>query len=165
MDFSASMNDDSSLKSGLGLTQAENSLDAMWDSLVAADPKWPRTNESKFLAGGFGEINSYSGTYISSYDTDTIYQLLRLDEENANGKMVFPFPQSGRKSDGSPRAKRSDYNSKYQWENYIRFVKYKRGAYRKRYGYRTLMDYLQERRYGARYSEDLWRTPHYPFIA
>ena len=39
------------------------------------------------------------------------------------------------------------------------------GAYRKRYGYRTLMDYLQEQRYHSNQSEDLWRTPHYPFHA
>jgi len=27
------------------------------------------------------------------------------------------------------------------------------------------MDYLQEKKYKAKYSEDLWRTPHYPFHA
>ena len=45
------------------------------------------------------------------------------------------------------------------------FVKNKGGTYNKRYGYRTLMDYFQERRYGRTSSEDLWRTPHYPFHA
>ena len=27
------------------------------------------------------------------------------------------------------------------------------------------MDYMQERRYGRVHSEDLWRSPHYPFHA
>jgi len=36
------------------------------------------------------------------------------------------------------------------------------GTYKQKYGYRTLMDYLQEQRYDPSQSEDLWRTPEYP---
>ena len=38
-------------------------------------------------------------------------------------------------------------------------------TYKKRYGYRTLMDYLQQNGKTPTESEDLWRTPHYPFHA
>jgi hypothetical protein len=36
---------------------------------------------------------------------------------------------------------------------------------KRKYGYRTLMDYFQEQTYDRSLSEDLWRTPHYPVQA
>ncbi len=165
LDFSASMNDDSSLNSSLGQSQAEQSLDAMWDALQAADPKWPGGSTSKFTATGFGEVDSYYGTYHSSSDTNTIYNALRLNETDSSGNLKYPFPQAGRYSSGLPKSKPSDSTSAWRWKDYIKHVKNKSGTYRKRYGYRTLMDYFQEKRYGANLSEDLWRTPHYPFHA
>ncbi len=165
LDFSASMNDDSSLRSSLGQTQAENSLDDMWDSLIAADPKWPGTTESKFPTTGFGDVDSYAGTYISSSTTSDIRSLLGLNENNPDGSRMYPFPQAGRYSSGELKNKPSDSTSDALWNGYIKFVKKKSGSYKKKYGYRTLMDYLQESRYSASSSEDLWRTPHYPFHA
>jgi len=165
LDFSASMNDDSSLRSGLGLTQAENSLDAMWDSLVAADPVWPGTSDSKFPATGFGSINSYAGTYVSSSDTSTIRNVLGLNENNPDGSRKYPFPQAGTYSSGLPKNKPSNSTSNSRWNSYISYVKSHNTPYKKKYGYRSLMDYMQERRYSYSYSEDLWRTPHYPFHA
>ncbi|MCG8450698.1 MAG: VWA domain-containing protein, partial [Pirellulales bacterium] len=165
LDFSASMNDDSSLKSGLGQSQAEQSLDLMWDTLVDADPQFRGTNQSKFPATGFGLINSYYGTYISSSNTYHIRNALGLDKNNPDGSRKYPFPQAGRYSSGNEKYKPSNSTSDWFWNGYIQFVKYKSGTYRKRYGYRTLMDYLQEQRFGRAYSEDLWRTPHYPFHA
>ena len=167
LDFSASMNDDSSIKSfsSLGQSQVEASLDAMWDALQDADPKWPGTSDSKFPTTGFGEIDSYYGTYLSSSDTDTIYNELRLDEVDDAGNMKYPFPQAGRYSSGLPKSKPSDSTSQSQWRSYIGYVKGRSGTYGKRYGYRSLMNYFQESRYQSVYSEDLWRTPHYPFHA
>ncbi|MEO2048965.1 MAG: vWA domain-containing protein [Pirellulales bacterium] len=167
LDFSASMNDDSSIKSfnKLGQTEVEASLEAMWDALRTADPKWPGTSTSKFLAGGFGEINSHYGTYVSSRNTDTIYAALRLDEVDSSGKMLYPFPQAGRYSSGLPKSKPSDSTSRSRWRSYIGYVKSNGDSYKKRYGYYSLMNYLQEKRYSASNSEDLWRTPHYPFHA
>ncbi len=165
LDFSASMNDDSSLRSGLGETQAENSLDAMWDALVAADPQWPGTSDSKFPSTGFGDVDSYAGTYVSSSDTSTIRNTLGLNENNSDGSRKYPFPQSGRNSNGTPKNKLSNSSSDSRWNGYISFVKNKGGTYKKKYGYRTLMDYMQESRYSSSKSEDLWRTPHYPFHA
>ena len=167
LDFSASMNDDSSMRSfgSLGQSNVEASLDGMWDSLIAADPKWPGTSESKFPTTGFGLVDSYDGTYLSSSNTDTIFAQLGLDAQNSDGTPVYPFPQAGRNSNGTPKSRPSYSTSRSRWKDYIKHVKGKSGTYKKRYGYRTLMDYLQEKRYGSRQSEDLWRTPHYPFHA
>jgi hypothetical protein len=58
------------------------------------------------------------------------------------------------------------------WNRYIDFVKnHPNTNYRKKYGYRTLMDWLQQKAtngYTPRdrvNSEDMWRTPHYPMHA
>lgn len=164
LDFSGSMNDDSSLKSSLGQSQAEAQLDAMWDALVTANPTWPGTSISKFPASGFGGVNSYYGTYISSTNTTTIRNSLGLSD-NVDGSRKYPFPQAGRYSSGAPKPKPNNSTSDSLWNGYINYVKNRSGTYKKRYGYRTLMDYFQERKYDRPYSEDLWRTPHYPFHA
>jgi Flp pilus assembly protein TadG len=163
LDVSASMNDDSSLGSGLGQAQAESLLDGMWSGLVAANPKFPGTSTSKFPATGLGGINSYSGTYVSSSTTSTILSTLQLNQNDATGKRKFPFPQAGRNADGSPKNRPSNSTSDTLWNGYINYVKGLSGPYNKRYGYRTLMHYLQEERFDPSESEDLWRTAHYPF--
>lgn len=164
IDVSASMNDDSSLRSPLGQSEAEQLLDGMWDALVEADPKWPGTSQSKFPSTGFGAIDSYYGTYISSNNTSSIRYYLGLNENEGYSRR-YPFPQAGRYSSGAPKGKPSNSTSDSLWNGYIHYVKNLSGTYRKRYGYRTLMDYLQEHRYDPSDSEDLWRTPHYPFHA
>ncbi|MBX3425834.1 MAG: VWA domain-containing protein [Pirellulales bacterium] len=164
LDVSASMNDDSSLISSLGQSQAEQLLDGMWNSLVAANPKFPGTSQAKFPSTGFGQVKSYYGTYVSSTDTATILSTLQLNQ-NASGVRKFPFPQAGRYSNGSPKNKPSNSASDTLWNGYINYVKGLSGTYNRRYGYRTLMDYLQAQRFDPSQSEDLWRTPHYPFHA
>jgi len=165
LDVSASMNDDSSFNSSLSTSQVITLLDGMWDSLVAADPKWPGTATSKFPSTGFGTVNSYYGTYVSSTDTATVRNTLGLNT-NVSGNRKYPFPQSGRNSDGTPKNKPSNSTSDSLWNGYIGWVKnHSNSTYKKRYGYRTLMDYLQQNREDPSESEDLWRTPHYPFHA
>ena len=165
LDFSASMNDDSSLKSGLGLSQAEGLLDEMWDALQAHNPKFSNTGETKFPSTGFGNIDSYYGTYISSSNTYSIFNALGLNENNPDGSRKYPFPQAGRYNGGAEKPKLSNYTSDSRWYDYIKHVKKNSGTYKKRYGYRTLMDYFQEKRYSRTASEDMWRTPHQPFHA
>jgi len=180
LDWSSSMNDDSSIKAfdTLGQSETEDALDAMWDALVAADPTWPGTNISKFPSGGFGHIDSYYGHYVSNASTTSIFESLHLDDPDGNGNSYVPFPQAGRSDngDGLPKNMPSKSTSKTMWRDYIRYVRdnednrnaYKSGnPYRYRYGYRSLMDYFQDAgsQYKAKYSEDLWRTPHYPFHA
>ncbi len=164
LDFSASMNDDTSLVSTLPSSEVNASLDACWDALRAADPKWPGTTTSKFPATGFGSVNSYAGTSVSSTNTSTILSTLGLTT-NVSGHRKYPFPQSGRNSDGSPAAKESDSASDTLWTGYVNYVKGLSGTYNKKYGYRTLLDYLMEQRFDRSQSEDLWRTPHYPVQA
>ncbi len=167
LDFSGSMNDDSSMKSfsKLGQSNVEQALDGMWQALREADPKWPGTSESKFPAAGFGKMTTASGKYISSSNTNRIFRNLRLNRKNSDGTPKYPFPQAGKNSDGTPKSRPSYSTSESRWEDYIDYVKGLSGTYNKRYGFRTLMDYLQEKRYGNSSSEDLWRTPHYPFHA
>ena len=169
LDFSGSMNYDSQLTSSLGLTAAEGILDDMWDAMVAANPKWPGTSTSKFPAGGFGSINSYQGTYVSSTTTSTILTTLGLTQNDASGSRKYLYPQAGRSSDGLPNSKPSNATSDALWTKYVDFVKnHPKTEYRKYYGYRTLMDYLQQKTISGftprdRYtSEDMWRTPHQP---
>jgi Flp pilus assembly protein TadG len=161
LDFSASMNDDSSLNSSLGSTEAASALDAMWNALVSADPKWPGTTQSKFPSTGFGSINSYAGTYVASTTNSTIMSTLGLTT-NVAGARKYPFPQAGRNADGSPKNKPSNTTSDSLWTGYINYVKNLSGTYKRKYGYRTLMDYMQEQGFARNVSEDLWRTPHYP---
>lgn len=173
LDYSGSMNYDSQLKSSLGLTQAEELVDNMWDAIVAADPKWPDTDISKFPTDGFGGIDSYEGTYISSSDDSAVMEALGLYEENPDGSRKYPYPQSGRYTSGSdkglPKPKPSNYTSDQLWDRYIDFVQgHPKSEYRNKYGYRTLMDWMQQKSTSGytprdRYtSEDMWRTPHYP---
>jgi len=179
LDWSSSMNDDSSIKAfdTLGQSETEDALDAMWDALVAADPKWPGTNISKFPAGGLGDIDSYFGTHVSgSNSTTATYESLHLDDPDGQGNSYVPFPQAGRADSGNglPKDMPSKSDSKTMWRDYIRYVRDNEdnrsaydGDYHHRYGYRSLMDYFQDAQsqYKAKYSEDLWRTPHYPFHA
>jgi hypothetical protein len=170
LDFSGSMNYDSQLTSSLGLSTAEGLLDNIWDEIVAENPTWPGTSQSKFPSTGFGQINSKYGTYVSSSDTATIRNTLGLTQNNGDGSRKFPYPQAGRHSNGSPKSKPSNSTSDSLWNKYIDFVKnHPKTEYRKRYGYRTLMDYLQQKALSSgitprdRYtSEDMWRTPHQP---
>jgi Flp pilus assembly protein TadG len=176
LDYSGSMNYDSQLTSSLGLSQAEELLDNMWDTMVAADPKWPGTSISKFPSSGFGNLNSYAGTYISSTNDATILSTLGLTQNNADGSRKYPYPQSGRYTSGStkglPKDKPSNSTSDSLWTKYVDFVKnHPKTEYRNKYGYRTLMDWLQQKSTSGftprdRYtSEDMWRTPHQPLNA
>jgi hypothetical protein len=173
LDWSGSMNYDSWLTSSLGLSAAEEMLDGIWDSLVEANPKWPGTTASKFPSTGFGNINSYYGTYVSSTTTSTVLSTLGLNQNNSDGSRKYPYPQAGRHSSGLPKNKPSNSTSDSLWSKYIDFVKnHPKTEYRKRYGYRTLMDFLQQKALSSgitprdRYtSEDMWRTPHQPMEA
>jgi Flp pilus assembly protein TadG len=171
LDFSGSMNYDSQLTSSLGVSAAEDLLDEMWDAMVEADPVWPGTAQSKFPATGFGGINSYEGTYVANSTTSTVLSTLGLTA-NTDGSRTYPYPQAGRNSSGLPKSKPSNSTSDTLWSKYIDFVKnHPVAAYKKKYGYRTLMDWLQQKTVSSftprarANSEDMWRTPHQPMNA
>ncbi len=164
LDFSGSMSDDSELDSPVG-----HNLDDIWDTLVADNPTFPDTRASKFPSGGFGLINSYAGTHISGYsDDDDIFDALELADDDAG--TYVPFPQAGTHTSGSseglPKNQPNASTSKSKWKAYIRYVRDMGGDYNRDFGYRTLMHYLLlNGQMKHKTSEDLWRTPHYPFHA
>ncbi len=165
LDFSASMNDDSSLNSSLSMDQVEAALDNMWQEVRDSDVRWPNKPNRKKWRNRFGEIRTAEGTYISSSSTNTIFNTLNLDETNNNGVLKWPFPQSGRASDDTPNNMPSASTSENLWKDYIDYTKNLSGPYQKKYGRRTLMSYLQNSRPRTYQSEDLWRTSHYPYHA
>lgn len=175
LDFSGSMSDDSELRSIGTFSQSdvETGLDNIFNAYCESGVVWPDVAPArpKFQLA-FGEIDSAEGTYISSGDTDYIFSLLKLDERYPDnhadwpGQLKYPYPQAGRYSDGSPKGMPSEYTSRNLWKSYINYVKNLSGPYNKKYGYRTLCDFmLQNNQMKWDKSEDLWRTPHYPFHA
>ncbi len=269
LDYSGSMAFDSMFRSQtvnrLGQTAVEDGLDDIWDALVTSDVRFSDDAlTKKFPTEGFGGINSYEGVYISSGDTDTIFDQLQLggteddndddelckfyDYNNYSGLLLelgvgtynlnnmsgnvdddinsfkvpegytvtlwdfeneggwkfgpktsnvssmggsyendaewivitkegsstttatagyVPFPQEGKDSNGNLKGKPSESESETMWKDYIKFVKSNLGSwnYEKKYGYRTLMHYLIDKKKSNSQSEDLWRAPIYPHHA
>lgn len=173
LDYSGSMSYDSQYdamsSSKLGKSAVEANLDDIWDTLVASGVTYSDTGKLKFPSAGYGKINSAVGTYHSSSDSETVYYALDLDEVDSSGNLKYPFPQEGRYSSGNLKGQLKGSSHKSAWKSYISWVKsdssvYNYG-YRKKYGYRTLIGYLIERRKKNNQSEDLWRAPIYPFHA
>jgi hypothetical protein len=148
-----------------GKANVEANLDEMWNSLVNANPLFAGTSKSKFPATGFGGINSASGTYHSSTSATTVFNALNLGATDSSGNLLYPFPQAGRNSDGSFKSMPGAAASETAWKAYISHVMNlsSSSGYKRMYGYRTLMDYLMTQKPKNVNSEDLWRTPHYPF--
>jgi hypothetical protein len=110
-------------------------------------------------------MSSLAGSYVAITNPRTILRSWGLTQKDSSGNRKYPFPQAGRNSDGTPKGKPSNATSDALWTDYVSYVKSLNGAYNRKYGYRTLMSYLEQERYDPSQSEDLWRTPHYPFAA
>jgi len=171
LDYSGSMGYDSYFR-GLGATSLadiESRLDDCWQAWVDSGATFTGTSKLKFPSTGYGGINSAAGVYNSSSDSLTVFNALNLGATNPDGSLKYPFPQEGKNSDGSMKGLPSATNSKNAWLAYIDYVRtdsyVNNGGYRKKYGYRTLMSYFLSSRRANTQSEDLWRTPHYPFNA
>lgn len=173
LDYSGSMSYDSEFpamsSSKLGKAAVEDNLDNIWDTLVASGVEFSNRSKVKFPSTGFGEIDSYAGTYKSSSDAESVYYQLDLDETDSSGQLKYPFPQEGKNSSWQLYGQATGYSHKSKWMDYINWVKsdshVNSYGYKKKYGYRTLVGYLIERRKKNRQSEDLWRAPVYPFHA
>lgn len=175
LDFSGSMSDDTELRS-IGTfpqSEIEAGLDQCWDELRASKVKWPDiTPKRNKWKSKFGGIDSAEGVYISSYDDDEVFNELNLgatygkNHSKWPNQLKWPFPQAGRNSDGTPRGMLSESESEAKWKDYIDYVQSLSGTYNRKYGYRTLINYLlQNNQMKWEESEDLWRTSHYPFHA
>ncbi|TWT88172.1 von Willebrand factor type A domain protein [Pseudobythopirellula maris] len=168
LDFSGSMSDDVELRSmnKMGQSAIEDSLDLIWQQLRDSGATWPDHPGQEKFTDGFGRVDSEYGTYYNSSKTSKIMNYLNLNDRNSDGSPKYPFPQAGRYSDGTPRDRLSANSSEDHWEGYVNYVKNLSGAYNRRYGYRTLCDYLlQNNQMKWTNSEDMWRTSHYPFHA
>jgi len=171
LDYSASMNDDSTFAamSHLDAASVLSNMDDIWNTLVGSQVTFTGSSKLKFPATGFGGINSLDGVYDSSSDSATVFNTLDLGATNPDGSLKYPFPQEGKNSDGSMKGIPSATNSRNRWIEYIDYVRtdssLNSAGYRKKYGYRTLVQYLMANRPQNNLSEDLWRTPHQPFNA
>lgn len=173
LDYSGSMSYDSELAAmsyyRLGKSAVEDNLDNIWDTLVASGATYSDTGRLKFPSTGYGDIDSYEGSYKSSDNDDYVFYYLGLHETDSSGKLKYPFPQEGKNYYGNLNGEPSGNTNKNRWKDYIRWVRTDRTVsdygYRKKYGYRTLMAYLIEQRKKNDQSEDLWRAPIYPFHA
>ena len=142
LDYSGSMALDSLIDSRtvnrLGLSQVEGSLDDIWDALVASGVRFsddPAT--SKFPSAGFGGINSYEGTYISTNDTNTIFETLNLDDDGSGGSSTGDFWDSWTWEPNSyygPRWSTTDFG--YTWHKYPAGSPLATGVWRQRSGSR-----------------------------
>ena len=147
LDFSASMNDDSSLNSTLPIEPGRSRC-----STACGIRSWrptrngPARRNRNFPAPVSAASTRTTVRTFRARPQHTILSTLGLNT-NVNGHRKYPFPQAGRNSDGSPKSKPSNSTSDTLWNGYIDWVKnHSDTTYKKRYGYRTLMDYLEQKR-------------------
>jgi len=149
LDYSGSMAYDSMLYSGtvgrLGQTAVEDSLDDIWDALVAANVGFSDDSSTiKFPSDGFGGIDSYEGTYLSSSNTTTVFEALNLDDGGSSGESS----SSGNFYDSWTWEPSSSYGARwtttefgYQWRKYPSGSAYASGVWRKSSGSRYYYNY------------------------
>ena len=85
LDYSGSMAYDSLIYGNtinrLGLSQVESGLDDIWDALEDSGETFSDDSSTeKFPTDGFGDIDSYEGTYVSSNSVNTVFETLNLDD-------------------------------------------------------------------------------------
>ncbi|MCA9084904.1 MAG: VWA domain-containing protein [Planctomycetaceae bacterium] len=153
----------------LGLyTPAENYWDS-WSYSGSGDYHYTSSKVGGYYWRKYdsGTLKRRSSTYDSwSTVADTTYPYY----EPSTPEEYVPFPQEGRStSTGDLLGKPNATTSKSLWKGYINYVigdsDLNGQGYRKKYGYRTLMNYLVDMRKSNSQSEDLWRAPIYPHHA
>lgn len=83
LDYSGSMTFDSLYRSDtvnrMGASSIADNLDDVWDALTDSDVTFSDEDATaKFPSDGFGDIDSYYGTYLSSDTDDTVFDQLNL---------------------------------------------------------------------------------------
>ena len=138
------MNDDSSL--GSTLARVASSSVARRHVERAAQRRsrsGPSTTTSKFPSTGFGSINSDAGTYVSSTDTATIRSSLGLNTNVQRQPQVsVPAGRPQQRRHAEEQAQQLHQRRAVGRLHQLR-EEPSSGTYKKKYGYRTLMDYLQ----------------------
>lgn len=159
---------------GLGGTPGDTDyyLDWTWTNgygdgahyfLIEGQYRWEKYLSGPYANGVWRIKSNFTGGWWNPPDSEAPgYNVA------SSGSGYVPFPQEGTGNDGYLKGKPSESESEDLWEGYINYV---RGhnlssyGYRKRYGYRTLMQYLIVSRRENSKSEDLWRAPIYPHHA
>lgn len=156
----------------LGIYQPENRYYYSWSLNTSGDDYYFITsggyNWRRFTQGSFSGQLRRKLTTSSTWST--------VAETTAPGyfptvpESCIPWPQEGKSTTTALRLGKPSISTSYsRWIAYIDYVRTDSSlntqGYRKRYGYRTLMQYLMTSRPSNFQSEDLWRTPHYPFHA
>ncbi|MEZ6126374.1 MAG: VWA domain-containing protein [Planctomycetaceae bacterium] len=121
-------------------------------------------------SGGYQYRKYNSGTlkrrWGSSGSWSTVADTVAPGYFESTPEEYVPFPQEGKNNNGTLKGKPSASESNSLWTGYISYVKgnsLNSQGYSKKYGYRTLMQYLINSRKANDQSEDLWRAPIYPF--
>ncbi len=93
LDYSRSMNFDSlPYYSSLNSGDVQNNLDNIYDELAASGAYYSDDSSTlKFPAGGWGEIDSYAGTYVYDSDKDDIYDALDLESDSDEGVRSYDY--------------------------------------------------------------------------
>lgn len=156
----------------LGIYQPENRYYYSWSLNTSGDDYYFTTsggyNWRRFTQGTFsGQLRrklTTSSTWTTVAETTAPGYFPTVPES------CIPWPQEGKNTTTGLRLGKPSLSTSYsRWIAYIDYVRTDSSlntqGYRKRYGYRTLMQYLMTSRPANSQSEDLWRTPHYPFHA
>jgi Flp pilus assembly protein TadG len=140
LDYSGSMAYDSLIYSStinrLGLTAVESGLDDIWDALSTSGASFSdAATIEKFPSTGFGGIDSYEGTYISSNSVSTVFETLNLDDGGPGSGEETSEPTGNYWDDWT-----YEYSSYYGW----RYTTYAYGYYWRKYP-------------SGQYSSGVWR--------
>lgn len=133
LDYSGSMSFDSIFRQDtinrLGIPAIEQNLSDMWDTLVTSDVRFsddPSTK--KFPAEGFGNINSDTGTYVSSSSTDSIFDALELG--GSGGETTYYYDSWTWTNGYGDGAHWYKIVGQYRWEKYPESSPYSSGVWR-----------------------------------
>ncbi|MCP4505505.1 MAG: hypothetical protein GY826_03820, partial [Fuerstiella sp.] len=114
--------------SRLGLTGVTDGLDDIWDALVTSDVRFSDDSSTeKFPEDGFGEIDSYAGTYVSSSTTDTIFDELNL---GGTGETTYFYESWTWTSGWGDGAHWYLIDGGYRWEKYPSSSQWSSGVWR-----------------------------------
>lgn len=130
--------------------------------LIEGQYRWEKYISGPYASGVWRIKSDFTGGWWNPSDSEAPGYYT-----TSAGTGYVPFPQEGTDSNGL-KGKPSESESEALWHGYINYVKgndLNSYGYQKRYGYRTLMQYLIVKRRENEKSEDLWRAPIYPHHA
>lgn len=130
--------------------------------IISGGYRWEKYLTGSYTSGVWKIRSNWSGGWSNPSESSAP----GYHSPVTTGGDYVAFPQEGKGGDDLLEGKMSESDSEDAWKAYISYVmtdgEPNRGGLRKRYGYRSLMCYLIEKRKANDQSEDLWRAPIYP---